>query len=145
MSSSDDGSEGLEKFLREKLDSFVGEGLDKIFEVDPAVVAELLDDNLVDHGSTGSNVVAFNEELLRSRVDDILCSELQEKKIDSVSKRPLCDVDVGAADERPSKGVGFQFDDAGGRLSAGRCELVGVSDAGQSFPSSSQTDDTEAS
>ena len=120
MSSSDDGSEGLEKFLRDKLDSVGGEGLDKIVEVDPAVVLELLDDNLVDHGSTGSNVVAVDDEMPRSWVDDILRSELQEKKIDSVSKRPLCDVDDAAADERSSKSVAFQFDDAGGRLSSGR-------------------------
>ena len=76
-------------------------------------------------------------------MDDFLRSELQEKKIHYVSKRPLCDVDVGAADERPSKSVAFQFDDAGGVFPAGRCELVGVSDAGQSFPSSSRPDDTD--
>ena len=52
-------------------------------------------------------------------------------------------MDVGAADERPSKSVAFQFDDAVGRLSSGRCESVGVSDAGQSFPSSSRPDDTD--
>ena len=143
LSSCDDGSKGLEKILRDKLDSFGGEGLDKIVEVDRAVVLELLDDNLVDHGSTGSNVKAVDEEMSRSRVDDILRSELQEKKIDSLSKRPFCDVHVGAADERLSKSVAFQFDDACGRLSAGRCELVGVSDAGQSFPSSSRPDDTD--
>ena len=143
MSSSDDGSEGLEKFLSDKLDSFGGEGSDKIVEVDPAVVLELLDDILVDLGSTGSNVEAVDEEMPTNWVDGILRSELQEKKIDSVSNRPLCDVDVGAADERRSKSVAFQFDDAGGRLSSGRCELVGVSDSGQSFPSSSRPDDTE--
>ena len=143
VSISDGGSEGLKKILRNKLDSFSGEGLEKIVEVDPAGVFELLDDNLVDYGSTGSNVVAVDEELPRSRVDDLLRSELQEQKIDSVSRRPLCDVDVGAADERPSKSVAFQFDDAGGRLSSGRCELVGVSDSWQSLPSSSRPDDTE--
>ena len=111
-------------------------------EVDPTVVLGLLDEDLVDRGSTGSNVVAFHEEMPRSRVDDILRSELQEKRNGSVSKRPLCDVDVGAADERPSKSVAFQFDDAGGRLYSG-CELVGVSDAGQSFLSSSRPDDTD--
>ena len=142
MSISDDRSEGLEKFLRGKLDSFGVEGLDKIVKVDPAIVLEMMDDNLVDHGSTGTNVVAVDEEMPRSRVDDILRSKLQEKEIDSVSKRPLCDVDVGAADERPSKSVAVQFDDAGSRLSSGRCELVGVSDSGQSFPSSSRPDDT---
>ena len=143
MSSSDDGSEGLEKFLREKRDSFGGEGLNKIVEVDPAVVFELLDDNLVDRGDTGSNVVAVDEEMPRSRVDDILRSGLQEKEIGCVGKRPLCDVDVGAADERPSKSVAFQLDDTGGRFSSGECELVGVSDAGQSFPSCSRPDDTD--
>ena len=61
LSSSDEGSEGLEKFLRDKLDSFSGEGLDRIVEVDPTVVLELLDENLVDCGSTGSNVVAVDE------------------------------------------------------------------------------------
>ena len=143
MSSSNDGSEGLEKFLRAKLDSFGGEGLDKIVEVDPAVVLELLDDNIVDRGSTGNNVVAVDEEISRSRVDDILRSELQEKKIDSVRKRPLGDVDVSAVDERPSKSVAFQLDDACGRLSSGICDLVGVLNAGQSFPSSSRPDDTD--
>ena len=59
------------------------------------------------------------------------------------SKRPLCDVDIGVADERPSKSVAFEIDDAGGKLFSERCTLVGVSDAGQSFPSSSRPDDTD--
>ena len=143
MSSSDDGSEGLEKFLRDKLDSFGGEGLDKIVEVNPAVVLELLDDNLVDRGSTGNNVVAVDEEMSRSRVDDVLRLELQEKAIGSLGKRPLCDVDIGAADERPSKSVAFQLENVGGRLSSGECGLVGVSDSGLSFPRGSRPDDTE--
>ena len=46
-------------------------------------------------------------------------------------------MDVAAADERPSKSVAFQFVNVGGRLSSAGCELVGVSDAGQSFPKSS--------
>ena len=56
-----------------------------------------------------------------------------------MSKRPLCDV----AGERPSKSVAFQFDDEGGRLPSAGCNLVGVSDAGQWFPSSSRPDDIE--
>ena len=71
-------------------------------------------------------------------MDDILRSEWQEKKMASVSKRPLCDVD-----ERPSKSVALQFGNAGGRLSSAGCELVGVLDAGQSFPSSSRPDNTD--
>ena len=35
------------------------------------------------------------------------------------------------------------MDDAGGRLFSERCTLVGVSDAGQSFPSSSRPHDTD--
>ena len=142
LSSSDEGSEKLERFSRNKLDSFSGEGLEKIVEMDPAGVFDLLDANLMDRGNTGSNVVAVDEEMSRSRVDDLLRSELQEKEIGSVSKRPFCDVDVGAADEPPSKCAAFQFDDAGGRLSSRRCELVGVSDAGQLFPNSSRPDGT---
>ena len=46
-------------------------------------------------------------------------------------------------DERPSKSVAFEIDDAVGRLFAERCTLVGVSDPGQSFPSSSRPDDTD--
>ena len=72
----------------------------------------------------GCNVVVGDKEMLRSRVNDFLHSELREKRSGSVSKRPLCDVDVGAADERPSKSVAFQFDNAGGRLSSSGCELV---------------------
>ena len=143
LSSSDEGSQGLEKFLRDKLESFSGEGLDRIVEVGPTVVIELLDENLVDRGSMRSNVVAVDEEMPKSRVDEILHSELQVKRIGSVSRRLLCDVDVGAVDERPSKSVALQFDNAGDRLSSAGCELVGVSDAGQSFPSSSRPVDTD--
>ena len=78
LSSSHEGSEGLEKFLRDRLVSFSGEGLDKIVDVDLTVVLGLLDENLVDRGSTGSNVVAVDEEFPRRRTDDILRSELQE-------------------------------------------------------------------
>ena len=34
--SNDEGSEGLEKFLRDKLESFGGEGIETIVEIDPA-------------------------------------------------------------------------------------------------------------
>ena len=40
LSSSDEGSEGLEKFLRDKPESIGGEGIDNIVEVDPAGVLE---------------------------------------------------------------------------------------------------------
>ena len=133
LSSSDEGSEGLEKFLREKLESFGGEGIENIVEVDPAGVLELLDENLIDRGNTGNGVVTVDDEFPRSRLDDILRSELPEKNMGGGSKRPLCDVDIGVADERPSKSVAFEIDDAGGRLFSERCTLVGVSDAGQSF------------
>ena len=72
MSSSDEGSEGLEKFLRDKIESFGGEGMENIVEVDPAGVLELLDANLMDRGNTGSCVVTVDNEIPRSRVDDIL-------------------------------------------------------------------------
>ena len=53
LSSSGEGSEGLEEFLPDKLESFSDEVLDRIVEVDPTVVLELLDEKLVDRGSTG--------------------------------------------------------------------------------------------
>ena len=134
---------GWRSFLRNKLESFGAEGIENIVEVDPAGVLELLDENLMDRGNTGSGVVTVDDENPRSRVDDILRSELREKTMGGGSKRPLCGVDIGVADERPSKSVAFEIDDAGGRLFAGRCTLVGVSDARQSFPSSSRPDDTD--
>ena len=143
LSSSDEGSERLEKFLRDKLESFGGEGIENIVEVDPAGVLELLDANLMDRGNTGSGVVTVDDKIPKKRVDDILRSELREKTIGGLSKRPLCDVDIGVTDERPSESVAFEIDDAGGRLFAERCTLVGVSDAGLSFPSSSRPDDTD--
>ena len=143
LSSSDEGSEGLEKFLRDKLESFGGEGRENIVEVDPAGVLDLLDANLMDRGNPGSGVVSVDDEIPGSRVDDILRSELREKNMGGGSKRPLCDVDIGVADERPSKSFAFDIDDAGGRLFSERCTLLGVSDAGQSFPSSSRPDDTD--
>ena len=39
--------------------------------------------------------------------------------------------------------MAFDFDDSGGRLFSDRCTLVDVSDAGQSFPSSSRPSDTD--
>ena len=141
--SSDEGSEGLEKFLRDKLESFGGEGIENIVEVDPAGVLDLLDANLMDRGNPGNELVTVDDEISRSRVDDILRSELREKNIGGGSKRPLCDVDIGVADERPSKSVAFDIDDAGGRFFSERCTLVVVSDAGQSFPSSSRPDNTD--
>ena len=143
MSSSDEGSEGLEKFSRDKLESLGGDGIENIAEVDPAGVLELLDSNLVDRVNTGSGVVTVDDEIPRSRVDDILRSELGGKKIGGGSKRPLCDVEIGVADERPSKSVAFEVDDSGGKLFPERYTLVGVSGAGQSFPSSSRPDDTD--
>ena len=140
LSSSDEGSEGLEKFLRDKLQSFGGEGIENIVEVDPAGVLDLLDANLMDRGNPGNGVVTVDGEIPRSRVDDILRSDLGEKNVGGGSKRPLCDVDIGVADERPSKSVAFDIDNAGGRLFSERCTLVGASDAGQSFPSSSRPD-----
>ena len=59
--SSHEGSERLEMFLRDKLDSFSGEGLDRIVEVDPTAVLELLDETLVDRGNRRSNVVSVDE------------------------------------------------------------------------------------
>ena len=143
LSSSDEGSEGLEKFLRDKLESCVGDGIKNIAEVDPAGVLESLDSNLVDRGNTGSGVVTVDDEIPRSRVDDILHSELGGKKIGAGSKRPLCDVEIRVADERPSNSVAFEVDDSGFKLFSESFTLVGVSDAGQSFPSSSRPDDTD--
>ena len=90
MSSSDEGSEGLEKFLRDKLALLSGEGLDRIVEVDPTIVLELLDENLVDRGSTGSNVVPVDKEKPRNCGNDILRSDVKEKRVGCVSKWSLC-------------------------------------------------------
>ena len=79
LSNSDEGSEGLEKFLRDKLESFGGEGIENTVEVDPAGMLELLDANLMGRSNTGSGVVTVDDEIPRSRVDDILRSELRER------------------------------------------------------------------
>ena len=77
LSSSDEGSEGLEKSLRDKLESLGGDGIENIAEVDPAGVLELLDSNLVGRDNTGSGVVTVDDEFPRDQVDSILRSELQ--------------------------------------------------------------------
>ena len=143
LSSSDERSEGLEKFLRDKLESLGGDGIENIAEVDPAGVLELLDSSLVDRDDTGIGMVTVDNKFPKSHVDEILRAELGGKKIGVGSKRPLRDVELGVADERPSKSVAFEIDDVGGRLFSKRCTFVGVSDAGQSFPSSSRPDDTD--
>ena len=143
LSSSDEGSEGLEKFLRDKLESLGVDGIENIAEVDPAGVLELLDSNLVDRDNTGSGMLTVDNKFPRSQVDEILRAELGGKKIDVGSKRSLCDVELGVADERPSKSVAFEVDDSGGKSFCDIYTVIGVSDTGQSFRSSSRPDDTE--
>ena len=126
---SDEENEGLETFLRDKLDSLSGKGLERILEVDPSMVFELLDESLDERGNARSNVVPDDKEITRSSVDQILRSELKEKRIGSVSKRPLWDVDADVVDGSPSKSVAFQLDAESGRMSSAEFELVGVSDA----------------
>ena len=104
---------------------------------------ELLDSDLVDRDNTGSGVVTADDNFPRSQVDEILRKELGGKKIGVGSKWSLCDVELGVADERPSKSVTFEVDDSGGKSFCDRYTVIGVSDAGQSFPSSSRPDDTE--
>ena len=72
FSSSDEGSEGLEKFLRDKVESLRGDGIESIAEVDPAGVLELLDSNLVDRDNTRSGAVTVDNEFPRGEVDSIL-------------------------------------------------------------------------
>ena len=143
LSSSDEGSEGLENFLRDKLESLGGGGIETIAEVDPAEVLELLDSNSVDRDNTGSGMVPVDDKFPRSQVDEILRAELGGKNMGVGSKRPLCDVELGVADERPSKSVAFDVGDSVGKSVCDRYTVIGGSDAGQSFPSSSRLDDTE--
>ena len=88
-------------------------------------------------------MVTGDNEFPRSQVDEILRAELGGKKIGVGSKRPLCDVGLGVADERPSKSVAFDVGGSIGKSTCDRYTVIGVSDAGQSFPSSSRLDDTE--
>ena len=143
LSSSDEGSEGLEKFLRDKVESLGGDEIENIAEADPAGVLELLDSNLVDSDNTGSGMVTIDDKFPRSQVDEILRAELGGKKVAVGSRRPLCNVEFGVADERPLKSGAFEVDDSGGKSFCASYTVIGVSDAGQSFPSSSRPDDTE--
>ena len=63
LSSSDEETEGLEKFLRDKLESLWGDGIENIEEVDPAGVLELLDSNSMGRGNAGIGVVTVDNEV----------------------------------------------------------------------------------
>ena len=143
LSSSDEGSEGLQKFLRDKLEALGGDGIESIAEVDPAGVLELLDSNPVNRDNTGRGMVTGDDEFPRSQVDKILRAELGGQEIGVGMKRPLCDVERDVTDERPSKSVAFDVEDSIGKSVCNRYSVIGMSDAGQSFPSSSRLDDTE--
>ena len=143
LSSSDEGSEGLQKFLRDKLESLRGGEIENIVEVDPAGVLELLDSDLVNRDNTGRGMVTGDNEFPRSQVDKILRAELGGQEIGVGMKRPLCDVELDVADERPSKSVAFDVEDSNGKSVCNRYPVIGMSDAGQSFPSSSRLDETE--
>ena len=143
LSRSDEGSEGLQKFLRDKLEALGGDGIESIAEVDPAGVLELLDSNLVNRDNTGRGMVTGDDGFPRKQVDEILRAELGGKKIGVGSKRSLCDMGLGVADERPLKSVAFDVGDSVGKSVCDRYTVIGVPDAGQSFPGSSRLDDTE--
>ena len=143
LSSSDEGSEGLQKFLRDKLESLRGGEIENIVEVDPAGVLELLDSDLVNRDNTGRGMVTGDNEFATSQVDKILRAELGGQEIGVGMKRPLCDVELDVADERPSKSVAFDVEDSIGKSVCNRYPVIGMSDAGQSFPSSSRLDETE--
>ena len=143
LSSSDEGSEGLQKFLRDKLEALGGDGIESIAEVDPAGVLELLDSNPVNRDNTGRGMVTGDDEFPRSQVDKILRAELGGQEIGVGMKRPLRDVERDVTDERPSKSVAFDVEDSIGKSVCNRYSVIGMSDAGQSFPSSSRLDDTE--
>ena len=129
--------------MRDKLEALEGDGIENNAEVDPAGVLELLDSNLVDRDNTGSGMVTVDDKFPRSQVDEILRAELGGKKSGVGSKRPLCDVEIGVVDERPSKSMAFEVGDSGGKSFCDNYTVIGVSDAGQSFPSSSRPNDTE--
>ena len=143
LSSSDEGSEGLQKFLQDKLESLGGDGIENIAEVDPAGVLELLDSSLVNRDNTGHGMVTGDDEFPRSQVDEILRAELGGQKIDVGMKRPLCDVGLDVANERLPKSVAFDVEGSLGKSVCNRYSVIGVSDVGQSFPSSSRLDETE--
>ena len=88
-------------------------------------------------------MVTGDNEFPRSQVDEILRAELGGQKIGVGMKRPLCDVGLDVADERPSKSVAFDVEGSIGKSVCNRYPVIGVSDAGQSFPSSSRLDETE--
>ena len=143
LSSSDEGSEGLQKFLRDKLESLRGGEIENIVKVDPVGVLELLDSDLVNRDNTGRGMVTGDNEFPRSQVDKILRAEMGGREIGVGMKRPLCDVELDVADERPSKGVAFDVEDSIGKSVCNRYPVIDMSDAGQSFPSSSRLDETE--
>ena len=143
LSSSDEGSEGLQKFLQDKLEALGGDGIESIAEVDPAGVFELLDSNLVNRDNTGRGMVIGDDGFPRSQVDKILRAELGGQEIGVGMKLPLCDVELDVADERPSKSVAIDVEDSIGKSMCNRYPVIGMSDAGQLFPSSSRLDETE--
>ena len=143
LSSSDEGSEGLQKFLREKLESLRGGEIENIVEVDPAGMLESLDSDLVNRDNTGRGMVTGDNEFPRSQVDKISRAELGGQEIGVGMKRPLCDVELDVADERSSKSVAFDVEDSIGKSVCNKYPVIGMSDAGQSFPSSSRLDETE--
>ena len=143
LSSSDEESERLKKFLREKLDLLSGERLARIVEVDPSNVFERLDKSLVERGNSRIEVVRDDEEMPISDVDRILRSELKEKSNGAANKSQLCDMDANVTDRVLPKSVAFQLSNENCRSSSTGYGLVGVSDAGQSFSGSSQLDGTD--
>ena len=131
-------------FLREKLDSFSCEGLEKIVEKDAAGVLDLLVDSGVEHSDSRVGKVCANKEEVwpLGGAYGVLRSELNQEISDGANKRRLHAVDASVSEGPPLKSVAFQFGNDGGRLSSAGCEMFGVSDAGQSFPGSSWHDGT---
>ena len=145
LSSSDGGTEGLEKFLRDKLESLGGDAIENIADVDPAGVLGLLDSNLVDPDNTGSGMVTVDDKFPRSpgvRWMRFSVRSWEERRL-VLEPSGHCVMCSLAWQMNGLQRVAFEVDDSGGKSFCDRYTVTGVSDAGQLFPKSSRLDDTE--
>ena len=142
LSISNEGSRGLQKFLLEKFNALNGQGLERILEVDPCGVLELLNESGVEHSDKRVEIVCNEKAMPLGGVDRNLRSELSQESSDGANKGRLQVADVNESKGPPSKSVAFRVSNERGGLSPASSRSTGVPNVGQLLPSGSRRNGT---
>ena len=138
LSSSDEGSGAVERFLHDKIDSVTGEGLGRIAEWDPSGVLALLDESGGDRHTGGHGTLLSEECLPSGDTDCVPQTELRHSSSCGTKRRVSSKVDVENLGGPPSKSALFDIGSLSNTRESSSPNLLGMPVARLSVPSTRQ-------